>query len=68
MRAGKMRTRATAAWVSRWQVVMVASIVEVFYGRRRACVNHIGNLRTEMSNSGYRNLTLPKRRGNGMSV
>lgn len=36
-----------------------------FYGCRRGRVNHIGNLRKEMSNSGYQELTLRKRLGNG---
>jgi hypothetical protein len=64
-----MRTGATGTWVARRFVVIVMSVmVAVFYGRRWGYVNQLGRSSLEMSNSGYRNVTLAKQGGNRRSV
>ena len=64
-----MRTAATGAWIARCGVVIVSSVmVGVFYGRGRGYVNQLGILALEMSNSGYRNVTLAKQTGNATRV
>ena len=64
-----MRTAATGAWIARCCVVIVSSVmVAVFYGWGRGYVNQLGILALEMSNSGYRNVTLAKQGGNEIKV
>lgn len=54
MTADTSRTRATAAWVARRAVVVIASvIVSEFYAGRWGHVNHVGSLRTKIGKMDY---------------
>jgi hypothetical protein len=54
MTADTGRTRATAAWVARPSVMVIASvIVSQFYAGRWARVNHVGSSRAKISKMDY---------------